>query len=64
MTVLELKRKVSRLSGRELKELHAHVVRMRHRTPEWKKGMAKKMRAVAAGRFVTAEQLEKRIAGE
>jgi len=37
---------------------------MRHSTPEWKKGMAKKLRAVAAGRLVTAEQLEKRIAGE
>ncbi len=64
MTVLKLKRRVSRLSSRDLKELHAHVVRMRHNTPQWKKGTAKKLRAVATGRLVTAELLEKRIAGE
>jgi hypothetical protein len=64
MTVLELKRTISRLNSRELNELHAHIARLRHSTPEWRKQMAKKLRAVEAGKFVTAEQIEARIARE
>jgi len=64
MTVLELKRRVSRLNSRQLKELHAHIVKVRHGTPEWKKATARKLRAVEAGKFVTAEELEARIARE
>jgi hypothetical protein len=51
MTVLELKRRVSRLNSRELRELHAHIVKVRHNAPEWKKATARKIRAVQAGRF-------------
>ena len=62
MTVLELKRQVSLLNGRQLKELQAYIVKVRHGTPTWKKATARKLRAVEAGRFVTAEELESRIA--
>ncbi len=62
MTVLELKRQVSRLNNRQLRELQAHIVKVRHGTPEWKKATARKLRAVEAGTFVTAEELESRIA--
>jgi hypothetical protein len=64
MTVLEMKREMSRLNSRELKELHLHLLRLRHGTPEWRKSMARKMRAVVAGRFVTSEAIEKRIGRE
>jgi len=64
MTVLEIKREISRLKSRDLRELHSHIVRMRHAKPEWRKSMAKKLRAVQAGKFVTAEELEARIARE
>ncbi len=37
---------------------------LRHSTPEWKRSTARKIRAVQAGRFVTAEELEARIARE
>ena len=62
MTVLELKRQVARLNSRELKELHAHIVKLRHTTSEWRKTTARKLRAIQAGRLVTAEELEERIA--
>ncbi len=64
MTVLELKREAGRLEPKALLELHAHVIRLRHQTPEWRKATAKKLRAVKAGKFVTAEQLEAKIRGE
>ena len=64
MTVLEIKHEISRLKGRDLREVHSHVVRVRHSTPEWRKSMARKLRAVQAGKFVTAEELEARIARE
>ena len=64
MTVLEIKRQISRLKSRDLKEVHAHVIRVRHATPEWRKSMARKLRRVEAGKFVTAEELESRIARE
>lgn len=64
MTVLEIKREISLLKGRQLRELHSHIVRVRHATPEWRKTMARKLRAVEAGKFVSAEALEARIARE
>lgn len=64
MTVLEIKREISRLKTSDLKEVQAHILRMRRQTPEWRKAMARKLRAVQAGRFVTAEELETRLARE
>jgi predicted transcriptional regulator len=61
MTVLEIKNQMSRLKSREIKELHTHMVRLRHGTAEWKKATAKKLRAVEAGRFITAEEIEERL---
>ncbi len=62
MSLLELKQEVSRLSKRDRTELHAYLLRLKHDTPEWKKATAKRLKAMEAGRFVTAEELEKRIA--
>ncbi|MEO5959305.1 MAG: hypothetical protein ABIR80_09325 [Opitutaceae bacterium] len=62
MNVLELKQEISRLKERDLRELHSHIVRLRHATPKWRQSMAKKLRAVEAGKFVTSEQLEARVA--
>jgi len=64
MTVLEIKRQISRLKGRQLKEVHAHVIRVRHATPEWRRSMARKLRRVEAGKVITSEELEARIARE
>jgi hypothetical protein len=62
MSILELKQAASRLSKREREELHAYLIRLRHSTPEWKRATAKKIRAMQAGKRVSAEELEARIA--
>ena len=64
MTLLAIKHQMKQLKPRDLKELHTYLVRLRHSTPEWKRNTARKIRAVQAGRFVTAEVLEARIARE
>ena len=64
MTLLAIKHQMNQLKPRDLKELQTYLVRLRHSTPEWKRATAKKIRAVQAGRFVTAEALEARIARE
>jgi hypothetical protein len=61
MTLLAIKHQMKRLKARELRELNAYLIRLRHSTPEWKRATAKKIRAVQAGRYVTAEALEARI---
>jgi len=61
MTLLAIKNEMKRLKSRELKELQLYLIRLRHSTPEWKRSTARKIRAVQAGRYVTAEALEKLI---
>lgn len=62
MSILELKQAASRLSKREREELHAYLIRLRHNTPEWKRSTAKRIRAMQAGKRVSAEEMEARIA--
>ncbi len=62
MSVLELKQAASRLSKREREELHAYLIRLRHNTPEWKRKTARTIRAMQAGKRVSAEELEARMA--
>jgi hypothetical protein len=62
MTMLQLKQEITRLSKRERQELNAYMIRLRHETPEWKKRVARRMRAMDAGKKVTLEQLEQRLA--
>jgi len=57
----ELKQEISRLSKREHQELQAYLIRLRHNTPEWKEATAKRIKAMQAGRRVTAEELETRV---
>ena len=64
MTLLALKHQMKQLKSRDLNELQSYLIRLRHNTPEWKRATAKKIRAVQAGRFVTAEVLEQRMARE
>ncbi len=64
MTLLAIKHQMKQLKPRDLKELHGYLIRLRHSTPEWRRATARKIRAVQAGRFVTAEALEARIARE
>lgn len=62
MSLLELKQAASRLSKRDREELHAYLIRLRHNTPEWKRKTAKTLKAMQAGKRVSAEELEARIA--
>lgn len=62
MSILELKQAASRLSKREREELHAYLIRLRHNTPEWKRTTARRIRSMQAGKRVSAEQLEARLA--
>ena len=62
MTLLQLKQEITRLSSRERRELNAYMVRLRHERPEWKKLMSRRMREMDAGKKVSIEELERRIA--
>ena len=62
MTMLQLKQEITRLTKRERSELNAYMIRLRHETPEWKKTVSKRMRAMDVGKKVTLEQLEQRLA--
>jgi len=62
MTMLELKEKVRKLTPRQRRELNVFMIRLRHETPEWKREISKRIKAMQAGRYVTLEELEKRIA--
>jgi hypothetical protein len=61
MSILELKQAVTKLSKRDRQELNAYMVRLRHDTPEWKRSTAKKIRAMQAGKAVSAAELESKI---
>jgi len=62
MSLLELKQEVCRLGKRERQELFAYLLRLKHETPEWRRATAGRIRAMKAGRRVTAEELETRTA--
>jgi hypothetical protein len=62
MSLLELKQEVCRLSKPERRELFAYLLRLKHETPEWRRATARRLRAMKAGRRVTVEELEARIA--
>jgi len=62
MTMLELKQEVSRLSQKERRELEAHMVRLRHQTPAWRKMISRRMKAMDAGKKVSLEEVERRLA--
>jgi len=64
MTLQAIKHQMKRLKSRDLRGLHADLIRVRHSTPEWRRATAKKIQAVQTGRFVTADTLERRIAGK
>jgi hypothetical protein len=62
MTLLQLKKEISRLSLRERLELNAYMIRLRHERPEWEKMISKRMRAMDAGKKVSLQELERRLA--
>ena len=62
MTLLQLKQEISRLSLRERRELNAYMIRLRHERHEWKKRVTRRMRDMDAGRKVSLEEVERRIA--
>jgi hypothetical protein len=62
MTMLELKQEISRLSVRERRELNAYMIRLRHERPEWRRMVSKRMRDMDAGKKVSVEELERRLA--
>lgn len=62
MSLLELKQEISRLSLRERRELNAYMIRLRHERPEWRRMISKRMREMDAGKKVSLEELEHRLA--
>ena len=54
MSLLELKQAVSQLSNRQREELQAYLIRLRHNTPAWKRATAGRIRAMKAGKRVSA----------
>lgn len=61
MGLLEVKQAVSLLNRRERRELSLYLLRLRQKTPEWKRATAKRIKAMQSGRGVTLEQLEARL---
>jgi hypothetical protein len=62
MSLLVIKQEVMRLNRTKRRDLQAFLIRLRHETPEWKRETARRIKAMQAGRYVTLEELEKRIA--
>jgi hypothetical protein len=62
MTMLELKQEVSRLSQKERRELNAFMIRLRHQTPAWRKTISRRMKAMDAGKKISLEEVERRLA--
>ncbi len=62
MTMLQLKQQISRLSVGERRELNAYMIRLRHERPEWKRMISRRMRDMDAGKKVSVEELERRLA--
>ena len=62
MSVLELKREITRLSRRGRQEIFAHLVRLKHETPEWKHEAARRIRAMKKGKGIASEELGALIA--
>jgi len=60
--MLELKQRVSLLSKKELRELNAYMIRLRHETPEWRKTVSRRMRDMDAGKKLSLTELERRLA--
>jgi hypothetical protein len=60
--MLELKQRVSRLTKSERRELNAYMIRLRHETPEWRKTVSRRMRAMDAGRKVSSVELRRHLA--
>ncbi len=61
MSVLELKQELTNLSRRDLEEVHAYLVRLKHDTPGWKRVTAQRIRAMQKGKGVTAEAMANRL---
>ena len=60
--MLELKQRVSRLTKAERRELNAYMIRLRDETPEWRKTVSRRMRAMDAGRKVSSVELRRHLA--
>jgi len=61
MSLLQLKQAISQLSARERRELNAHLIRLRHETPTWRKTISKRMREMDTGKKVTMKELGRRV---
>jgi hypothetical protein len=61
MSVLELKQELTRLSRRDLEEVHAYLVRLKNDAAGWKRATAQRIRDMRRGKGVTAEQIEGRL---
>jgi hypothetical protein len=61
MSVLELKQELTGLSQRDLEEVHAYLVRLKHDTGGWKRVTAQRIRDMRKGKGVTAERIEARL---
>ena len=60
MTMLELKEKVKALTPRQRRELNVFLIRLRHETPEWKRTVSARMRAMDSGKKIPLEEVERR----
>lgn len=58
--MLQLKQSISQLTPKRRRALNAYMIRLRHETPEWKRTVSARMRAMDAGRKITLEELELR----
>lgn len=61
MSVLELKQELTGLSRRDLEEVHAYLVRLKHECQGWKRATARRIRNMQKGRGVSAAQIEARL---
>jgi cytochrome c553 len=59
--ILDLKQKLSKLSGRDRQEIAAYLLRLKHEAPEWKREVSRRMREMDRGKKIRLGDVLKRV---
>jgi hypothetical protein len=59
--MLDLKERLGRLTETERRQVAAHLLRLKHESPAWKKEISRRMREMDAGKKIRAADLMKQL---
>ena len=58
---LDLKQRISKLSGAERREVSAFLLRVKHESPAWKKEMSRRMKEMDRGKKLRLADLARQL---